>query len=121
MGATIKGEKMKLKFRAWDKRFKRFDYGKGDLLLRHNTDDYEEIEQYIGLKDKNGKEIYEGDICTLPYDSAKKLLLEVVYNKMMAGYITRDIKDNSIIRYFNNKTRAFTVVGNIYENKEPLK
>ena len=109
---------MELKFRAWDKRFKKFDYGRGGLLFRHNSDDYEKVQQYIGLEDKNSKEIYEGDICTLPFASAKGLLLEVVYNKRTASYITRDIRDNTVIRHFGDGAGAFTIVGNIYENKE---
>ena len=101
---------MELKFRAWDKRFKKFDYGQGSLLLRHNSDDYEKVQQYIGLKDKNGKEIYRGDIVK----TKDGKLFEVVYNKEYARY---QLGNKRTIMPLD----CLEVVGNIYENKELLK
>ena len=63
------------------------------------------IMQYTGLKDKNGVEIYEGDIVDVQYNYIKKCV--VAFN---------DGKYN-IAAY---KTSSCEVIGNIYENLELL-
>ncbi|MBE6061839.1 MAG: hypothetical protein E7215_16995, partial [Clostridium sulfidigenes] len=53
-----------IKFRAWDKADKVMKYFSCGIFNRlpAGAEDLTEPMQYTGLKDKNGKEIYEGDI-----------------------------------------------------------
>ena len=65
-------EMREIRFRVWDTEKKRF-YHEPIGLYNHlpiNWQEFYEIMQYTGLKDKNGKEIYEGDI--LAYISSRQ-------------------------------------------------
>ncbi|WP_441395051.1 YopX family protein [Bacillus sp. RE35] len=78
-----------------------------------------ELMQYTGLKDKNGKDIYEGDIIksedgivsTIVYDEAS---FKSVWTHN--DHVVNCILDNLFIRTLNP-----VVVGNIYENPELIK
>jgi uncharacterized phage protein (TIGR01671 family) len=112
-----------IKFRAWDKEQKRIFMVYGfdkDHVYEDSLDDYTEsvhprnlceLMQYTGLKDENGKEIYEGDIIS---DGIKGLFL-VEWNDDTCKFQFSDGTDiNDGIRYGTSKL----IMGNIYENPE---
>ena len=91
-----------------------------------------EIMQYTGLKDKNGKEIYEGDIIEYKYDSGSTFIGELVFgdylkqtsdmNCRIIGFYLRGIDIDGQDWYTDfPKVNHIEVIGNIYENPELLK
>lgn len=134
-----------VKFRIWDKTSNRMlyqdDFERVELdtknkmvsLVRSETIessyvlDYEdgieaEIMQYISLKDKNRKEIYEGDILSIKIYSGDKVIVEgktvVEFKDGCFGVIWgHDKAFLSLNSFFKAK---FEVIGNIYENPELL-
>lgn len=74
-----------------------------------------ELMQYTGLKDKNNKEIYEGDIVTL-HNSRYK----VIFNMEQARFVLRDDKFELEITFINNNNERMEIIGNIYETPELL-
>ena len=79
-----------------------------------------ELLQYAGLKDKNGKEIYEGDIVSFKsahsnYDY--KTIGEVVWYCGEAAFLVEC--NGEIFKHFD-EIREIEVLGNVYENPELL-
>lgn len=80
------------------------------------------LSQYTGLKDKNGKEIYEGDIVEFVH-SGEINASKVEYAIEKGFYITHKYKNYTY--YYNIceldiSYRKTTVIGNKYENPELL-
>lgn len=101
-----------IKFRAWDKEQKRmvFDfetipYFASRVITKYSIDD---CMQFTGLIDKNGKEIYEGDIING---------WRVVIEPHSTGL--RD-SDNKWQGQIAHRSTGLEVIGNIYENTELL-
>lgn len=126
------------KFRVWDQNSKKWP--KEDYVLfpdgkpgwgyweygTFKTDSYYQdekglvVEQFTGLKDRNGKEIYEGDI--VQYDHDKDMKSKIVYKfgcfyavNTLGSEFMSDVLLGSLI--MSNKIE---VIGNVHTNPELL-
>ena len=91
-------------------------------LLRRVSFDDVKLMQFTGLKDKNGKEIYEGDIIKykFPYDRRLKHISPVKFLETEASFGIKDRYGNETPLYRITANNYFEVIGNIYENKSLL-
>lgn len=121
-----------LKYRAWDKVEKKmlFDVdpfalhvsGSNEPLLAetHRNEDCI-FEQYTELNDKNGKEIYEGDIVRYGGGNAYEVCFfngcfGIKNRNLSVLYNSYTFNDNDI--YGSNGKLRLEVIGNIHENPE---
>ena len=126
---------MRPEFRAWTEEGKVMYYGvypfrDGALLLSYDKIAFDEVPasdfilmQSTGLKDKNGKEIFEGDV--VKYEVGRNTVTEeVAYDKNFAGFGVRDADTDIIFTFLQLADVvdliSLEVVGNKYENPELL-
>lgn len=118
-----------IKFRIWDKEKQKmrevsdicFIDGKPEIIgynvfsgeKRHQK--FPSLMQFTGLKDKNGKEIYESDIVSL--GGLQGWIIE--YSGR--GFEARPLESNNILNQYtikNNNYLQFEIIGNIHDSKE---
>lgn len=115
-----------IKFRAWDKISKQMIQNVIMFDIQKPGSKGYKLMQYTGLKDKNGKKIYEGDIVKSFGESFMKLLVVQFEMDVAFGYTIREVD------IFNKKGYEkswwplhngwnLKIIGNIYENPELLK
>lgn len=127
-----------IKFRAWDitngkiiyfeeKIFNKKPYTEASSFSQYESHPiYHELilMQSTGLKDKNGKEIYEGDIVKFGDNKIyENTHAKVEFSSRRAQYIYFfiDGKYKYECTDMYDEGRSYEVVGNIYENTELLK
>lgn len=129
---------MKPRFRAWHKTWEeigkvkriRFDDDGnvttvlfiGKKFGANEKIDEIELMQSTGLKDKNGKEIFEGDILAVEADDGV-IILKVSWDDEHALFVIKTKKFNeetALAELVDDNSYPFEVIGNIYENHELL-
>jgi len=121
----------RFKFRVWDTKknkwlmpersFEYFAITFDGEVIRQNSfgcDDFENVivQQCTGLKDENGKLIYEGDIIK----SSSKMFYIVVFNNERIGFLFRFLNDENVFLRPEQAKKwrlTFEVVDNVCEKK----
>jgi hypothetical protein len=123
------------KFRAWDPQFNRWLLpediticGDGTVYVDRRGENGGDVidtvqppkvvlESFTGLKDKDGREIYEGDFCRFFSGSIR----EIIFNNGGFGYISSgDFVGLAGHHHFDEIIIFLEVVGNIYDTPELL-
>lgn len=77
------------------------------------------IMQYTGLKDRNGREIYEGDILKYQHSiDAKEYVCAVTYNPEFCSFWLKSSNDSGFA--FLGHQQVIEIIGNIYEHPNLL-
>lgn len=124
-------------YRAWDKIHKTMyevddivsiDFGKSEICVQtlffgkfsyYDLDDIVFM-QSTGLVDKNGKEIFEGDILSIETDE-ENVKVEVSWDSKHALFVFESKKYNekeALGELFEDNSYPFKIIGNVWEDQE---
>lgn len=123
-------------FRAWDKENKKMidvdilNWNNGEVdfigdgitfILKANDI---ELMQSTGLTDKNGKEIFEGDIIAINLEGLETPITAKVFQNRKIGILMfhafEDNEDVPMVELLEGNSVEFAIIGNIWENPELL-
>ena len=123
-----------IKFRAWDKKkkvmFNRIldvnfcDAGIFTVVAEYNDEEHlllgEDIKlmQFTGLQDKNGKEIWEGDVVQIQEYKGKHIVGKIVFNNEIGRFCFSD--SDGLMWGLTTKDKFNEAIGNVHENPELL-
>ena len=128
-------QKKMLKFKVWDKEkqvFLKDVYISQDgelyefstfttfrVVITYLNSENKKVLKFTGLHDKNGSEIYEGDVLRI-----KDGLYRVAWNGCFSSFFMKNLeKDKKYddLYFLNANYKSAEIIGNIYENEEFLK
>jgi len=111
-----------IKFRGWDKQDNEWlkNHSNAELVARttSGTDSRFILMQFTGLTDRNGKEIYEGDILDTPRMS-KPMLWFIEWDETR-GRWQAITKNKKFFKGASEVARKGEVIGNVFENSSLL-
>ena len=121
------------RYRAWDKEFKEmvqvdalvFEEQLIKATYKNGNVVKEDLKNYVlmqstGLTDKNGKEIFEGDILSIETDK-ENVKVEVSWDSKHALFVFESKKYNAkdaLGELFEDNPYPFKIIGNVWENPE---
>lgn len=125
------------RFRAWDKKFKEmvqvdalvFEEQIIKATYKNGNVAKDDLKNYVlmqstGLTDKNGKEIFEGDIIAIDVEDIEMPINAKVFQNSKIGILMfHDFEENEdvpMVELLEDDSVAFATIGNIYENPELL-
>ncbi|EAC3826485.1 hypothetical protein D0533_08030 [Listeria monocytogenes] len=114
-----------IEFRAWDKEVKEMDYNPSVIEIWQNKPINEQFRleseeklvwmQYTGLKDKNSKKIFEGDIVDITvYDRLDWSSIKGKVVFLNGTWLVEDVGHFAIT--LQSETNEIEIIGNVHEN-----
>ena len=118
-----------IKFRAWDEEvmfIPSMISSSGDVCKPYGIDNWvnAKLMQFTGLKDKNGKEIYEGDICEVGLSTPIGIVKHrgvMIFREKTAQFCLEASSELESIAEDVVQNEAPEIIGDIYTTPELLK